>query len=99
MRSSAKKITEKTEKKNERNAFQFTFESSYKVELSRCDVCLDAGKRPKRRKFYPLISDFGTGKMMRPFEEMMNLVQFFFSQGVNLVPCHRGRRMPRIRVD
>lgn len=44
MRSSAKKITEKSEKKNERNAFHFTFESNYKVELSRCGVCLDAEK-------------------------------------------------------
>lgn len=78
MRSSAKKITEKTEKKNERKAFHFTFESNCKVELSRRGVCLDAGKGPKRRQFYPLFSDFGTGKMMRPFEEMMNLVQFFF---------------------
>lgn len=91
MRSSAKKITEKTEKKNERNAFHFTFESNCKVELSRRGVCLDAGKRPKRRQFYPLFSDFGTGKMMRPFEEMMNLVQFFFfSPGCE--PCTLSQR-------
>lgn len=85
MRASTEKITEKTKKENKRNTFHFKSKSNYMVVQMQSRVvqmwCL-LGCRKKREdqrgdRFHSLISGFGTEEMMRPFAEVMNLVQFF----------------------